>query len=145
MTIETISSQNLAPLTRLTLALWERSDAEEELENWRTVLGSAQEICFLANNGEDYVGFIHLTIRNDYVEGTNQAPTAYVEALYVRSEARKLGVASLLLHKGEEWAKAKGLTQLASDTEIDNLTSIGFHLKVGFKEVNRVVCFVKDL
>jgi aminoglycoside 6'-N-acetyltransferase I len=145
MTIETISNQNLEPLTKLTLALWTGADYDEELKCWEAILHSTKEICFLAKNDGLYVGFIHLAIRNDYVEGAENNQTAYLEALYIKDNFRNLGIAKRLLEKGEEWAKSKGLTQIASDTEIDNLISIEFHNKVGFIEANRIVCFIKNL
>ena len=145
MIIEAISRQNLEPLTAHSLELWPECDFDEELHSWQNVLKSAEEICFLGKNDETFIGFIHLTIRTDYVEGAENDPTAYVEALFVKEEFRKIGIASKLLKKGEDWAKAKGLTQMASDTEIDNHRSIQFHNKAGFSEVNRIVCFIKNL
>jgi aminoglycoside 6'-N-acetyltransferase I len=49
------------------------------------------------------------------------------------------------LKNGETWAKSSGISQIASDTEVENVESIAFYKKAGFSEVNRVVCFIKDL
>ena len=38
-----------------------------------------------------------------------------------------------------------GFNELGSDAEIDNINSIEAHKKLGFKEVKRVVCFLKKL
>jgi aminoglycoside 6'-N-acetyltransferase I len=38
-----------------------------------------------------------------------------------------------------------GYKELASDTEISNTQSIEIHKKLGFKETERVVCFLKKL
>jgi aminoglycoside 6'-N-acetyltransferase I len=34
---------------------------------------------------------------------------------------------------------------MASDAELNNSDSIGFHVSLGFREVNRIVCFTKSL
>ena len=38
-----------------------------------------------------------------------------------------------------------GLTHLASDTEMDNQISQLFHQQAGFREVSRLVCFIKTI
>lgn len=43
----------------------------------------------------------------------------------------------------ETWAKDNGCVEFGSDCELDNIESFNFHLKVGFTEVNRVICFNK--
>ncbi len=39
----------------------------------------------------------------------------------------------------------KGATEFASECEITNLDSLRFHLNIGFKEANRIICFVKNI
>jgi aminoglycoside 6'-N-acetyltransferase I len=43
------------------------------------------------------------------------------------------------------WAKAKGFTEIASDTWLENESSIMAHKALGYTEVERIVCFVKPL
>lgn len=45
----------------------------------------------------------------------------------------------------EMWALEKGFAELASDTEITNKNSIEIHKHLGFKEIERVVCFIKKI
>lgn len=45
----------------------------------------------------------------------------------------------------ENWAKTMGCKEFASDCELDNEESLQFHLKMGFEEVNRIICFTKKL
>lgn len=35
--------------------------------------------------------------------------------------------------------------EFASDCELGNEESLAFHLKLGFKEANRIICFAKSL
>lgn len=88
---------------------------------------------------------LDLSICTDYVEGAESSPVCYVEALYVKDTFRKSGIARQLCNRAEVWAKSKNLTQIASDTEIDNAASIAFHNKIGFREANKIVCFIKGL
>jgi aminoglycoside 6'-N-acetyltransferase I len=45
----------------------------------------------------------------------------------------------------EKWALSLGYNELASDTEIENEQSISIHSHLGFKEIERIVCFLKRL
>ena len=94
---------------------------------------------------DEYIGFINLSIRIDYVEGSNSSPVAYVEGIYVKPEYRNKGIAKSLIANGEEWARFKGCTQMGSDIEMDNDISYKFHQKIGFDEANRIICFIKDI
>lgn len=91
------------------------------------------------------IGFCQLSLRYDYVEGTTFSPVAYLEGIYVEKEYRKLGVAKELIQVSEIWAKEKGVKEFASDCELNNIISENVHKKLGFREVNRIICFKKDL
>lgn len=60
-------------------------------------------------------------------------------------EYRKRGFAKELLAYCEEWALNKKCTEFASDCEIDNEISLQFHLAMGFKVANLIICFNKKL
>jgi aminoglycoside 6'-N-acetyltransferase I len=145
MEIETLSSNNLKQFTELVIELWDDSSFDEEFENHKSIIGSENEICFLVKAQESYIAFVHLSIRNDYVEGANDLPVAYIEGIYVQPAHQKQGIAKKLISVAGDWAKQKGLKQIASDTDVANTESIDFHKKIGFEEVERVVCFIKDL
>ena len=143
--MELLSENNLHPLTELTVEFWKDCNYEEEILCWRQIINASDNYCALAKQKDSYLGFIHLAIRNDYVEGSYKDKTAYLEAIYIRPAFRKQNIASLLLNKSEVWAKSKGFNQIASDTDFDNSGSQLFHKKSGFKEVNRIVCYLKNL
>lgn len=145
MNIEVLSSNNLKQLTELVLEFWNDCSFDEEFESYKSIIDSENEICYLVKQQEDYVAFIHLSIRNDYVEGATELPVAYIEGIYVKPDYQKQGIAGSLIKVAEDWAKQKGLNQIASDTDLNNLVSIDFHHKTGFTEVERIVCFIKNL
>ena len=145
MTVEPISTNNIGTLVQLMLELWPDSSFDEELESCKIILNSDHDICYLIKDKETYIAFIHLTVRLDYVEGANSSPVAYIEGLYVKENWRHLGIGKKMIHLGIEWGRQKGCKQLASDTELNNVTSIEFHKRLGFLEATRIVCFIREL
>ena len=143
--LENLTEYHFQPLSDMALEFWPDCDTKEEIAYWNEVLSSSDHYFVLAREKDNYIGFINISIRNDYVEGTDTDKTPYLEAIFVKAEYRRKNVASLLLESGERWLAEKGFTQLASDTEITNQLSHKFHQKSGFKVVNTIVCFVKDL
>jgi aminoglycoside 6'-N-acetyltransferase I len=87
------------------------------------------------------VAFISLSLRHDYVEGTDSSPVGYLEGIYVKPNFRGRGIAAELVGFAKEWAVSQGCSQLASDCELDNEDSRLFHGKIGFEEANRIICF----
>ena len=92
----------------------------------------------------EIVGFLELNIRN-FAEGSRSPKLPYVEAWYIKSKYRGHGYGALLMQQAEEWAIAKGYSELASDTELENNRSIAMHKRMGFVETERIVCFLKKL
>ena len=145
MHIERLAAENLHALPELVTALWEDCTVEEEMKDFESSLYSEEGVCYLAKQDNEYLGFIQLSIRHEYVEGADELPVAYVEAVYVKPNYQKNGIGKMLLEAAENWAKLKGLSQIASDTSIENAAAIDFHQKAGFVEVERIVCFIKIL
>ena len=100
---------------------------------------------FLAKSGNRTIGFITVSVRTDYVEGSNSSPTGYVEAIFVDSDYRKEGAAKLLFEKGEHWTKLQGCSEIGSDTWDWNLAAQEFHLKLGFRKEDVLVHFIKKI
>ena len=45
----------------------------------------------------------------------------------------------------EKWARSLGLTEIASDSELTNELGQIVHRALGYQEVERIVCFLKQL
>lgn len=125
--------------------MWEDPTIEELTEELAAVIGSRQGVIFLAQEEGSPIGFAQCQLRHDYVEGTDSSPVGYLEGILVREEYRHRGHARALLERCQQWAREQGCIEFASDCELDNETSLRFHLKVGFQEANRVICFTKQL
>ena len=74
---------------------------------------------------------------------TNQI--GYLEAWYVDPEWRQKGVGRALVEAAEEWARAQGCTEMASDTMEDYPLSPAAHAQLGYEEVARDIYFRKEL
>ena len=132
-------------IAELAIQMWEDNTVEGLAEEFAGIL--EEGVVFLAEEsfGRKAVAFAQCQLRRDYVEGTETSPVGYLEGIYVREGYRGLGIARKLLAACEAWAVEQGCTEFASDCELTNTVSQEFHKKLGFEEVNRVVCFVKSL
>ena len=138
-----------APADSMVLAvlasrMWEHDPAELEPE-FATLTASPEAACFLAFDDDMAVGFAQCQLRHDYVEGTESSPVGYLEGIFVEEAHRRQGCARELLAACQTWAKEQGCAEFASDCELDNAESLAFHLRMGFIEANRIICFTKKI
>lgn len=119
-------------------------DLESEIDDY--VLGRVgQAILFVAERAAGGLGgFIEVGTRN-YAEGCESSPVPYIEAWYVDPDLRLQGVGRKLFAAAEDWARAQGFTEMASDAEIGNAGSIAAHHALGYSETDRIVCFRRSL
>ena len=102
------------------------------------------EQVYVIEKVEEVFGFIELNIRN-FAEGSRKSSVPYVEGWFIKPGFQSMGYGQKLTETAEFWASSLGFTELASDTEIVNERSIKLHNKMGFKETDRIVCFLKKL
>ena len=101
---------------------------------------------FLAcSTAADAIGFAEVSLRSDYVNGTETSPVAFVEGLYVVPHARRNGVAAALVTAACDWGRRAGCREIASDALLENSTSQVVHRALGFEETERVVYFRRKL
>ncbi len=145
MEIRRGTMRDIRSIAWLACLLWPHNtlaEMEEEMEKFLTADDSA---IFLVWEDNAAVGFAQASLRHDYVEGSDSSPTGYLEGIYVMEAYRSRGFAADLLSACEAWAREKNCRQFASDCEIANSGSLIFHLKNGFTEANRIICFIKNL
>ena len=143
--IRKANAQDAPALGMLASMLWPHHSEEEMTESFAELLKKADAACFLAYDKNQPVAFAQCQLRHDYVEGTENSPVGYLEGIYVMEACRKQGIAKKLLVACEEWAKTIGCREFASDCELGNDESLRFHLRTGFEEANRIICFVKRI
>jgi aminoglycoside 6'-N-acetyltransferase I len=144
--IITATENHLDDILEMGIDLWKDAYSKDEMRKFfqdALISDNYKVLLYLSDNMT--AGFIFLSIRTDYVEGSNSSPVGYIEGLYVKPGFRKSGAAKKLLSEGEKWVKEKGCEQIGSDTWIENQTGIDFHIQSGFKEAGRLVTFIKTL
>lgn len=143
--IRKLGTEQIRDVVFMALDLWKEASYHDLNELFQKLTESKSDAVFIYQIENENVGFVHLSIRNDYVEGSNSSPVGYVEGVYVKPDFRARKIAKELVKSGEQWAKEKGCSQIGSDIEYDNHVSYKFHQKIGFKEANRLICFIKDI
>lgn len=143
--IQKAETADLAALAELACRLWPEHSVEEMQAEIADIIAKPDAAFFLAYREDTAVGFAQCQLRYDYVEGTESSPVGYLEGIYVAELYRKQGLAKALLAACESWAKDKGCAEFASDCELTNTQSLQFHLNVGFREANRIICFTKKI
>ncbi len=73
------------------------------------------------------------------------SPVAYLEGWWVDADVRGQGIGAALIFAAEAWARARGYSEFASDTTLDNTLSQVAHERLGFVEVERAVLYRKAL
>jgi len=118
---------------------------EELLEENKKHFSDTNQAFFLALADGEPVGISHGSLRREYINGTNEDLKGYLEAIYVLPEHRLGGIAHELVKITERWAAMNGCREIASDCLLENTDSYNFHRKIGYKETERCIFFVKSL
>ena len=145
MSVVYVNESNLKAVVDLSLLLFPEETFSELFKIYQECLTSEKERVFLYQKDNQYVGYLHLAIRSDYVNGTNTSPVVFVEAIYVLPKYQRHGIGREFIKFAESFAKTRNIKQIASDCFIDNVQSVKFHKNCGFIEKERVICFVKDI
>ncbi|HEY6466549.1 MAG TPA: GNAT family N-acetyltransferase [Candidatus Acidoferrales bacterium] len=93
----------------------------------------------------ELTGFIEVGLRS-HADGCDTArPVGFIEGWFVCESSRNQGIGKQLMRSAEDWARAHGCAEMASDALIDNLRSQRAHEAAGFEIVDRCVHFRKRL
>ena len=132
-------------LAELVGIIWPEHSPEELTRIIEGYSGSDESAVFYECVDGQAAGVALCALRHDYVEGCETSPVGYLEGVGVREAYRHRAIARALVSECEQWAREKGCTEFASDCELKNTASLDFHLGVGFREENRIICFKKSL
>ncbi|MBI2854159.1 MAG: GNAT family N-acetyltransferase [Chloroflexi bacterium] len=146
MDIRKAGKEDIDALLGMALSLWPDEPRDYLRKSLKNILASRRQAVFVCKSEDGkYAGFINVSTRREYVPGATSYPVGYVEGIYVRPKYRRKGIARKLMGLGERWAADKGCEQIGSDTWLWNTASQKFHKRVGFKEEERVVFYIKRL
>ncbi len=151
----TASTFSIRPLTdapaddvawaRLRQALWPDCPVERHAVEKEIYLRSPGVVLFAVDATDTAIGFAEVSRRRDHVVASSTATTPYLEGWYVEPGWRGRGVGRALIDAAADWARQAGYRELASDAELDNVASQTAHQRLGFREVERTVSFLKPL
>jgi len=146
--IRPVTREDADSWLKLRCALWsEGSEAEhrDEIERFfRGKIDEPQEVIVAVGESGEIIGFVELSVR-PYAEGCRYLGVAYLEGWYVVPEERGKGIGRNMIKAAEDWGRAKGCSEFASDAYPDDEASRLAHRAVGFDEVGLIRCFIKKL
>jgi aminoglycoside 6'-N-acetyltransferase I len=132
-------------------ALWPDGPADEHLGDFDELIatgmcGTLPAATFVAEDAKgELVGFLDAGLRSHADSCDVRQPVGYIEGWWVRAEVRSCGIGGALLQAAEDWARAHGCKEMASDALIDNQVSLAAHEALGFEVVERAYLFRKAL
>ncbi len=132
-------------------ALWPDATTRQHAAELKPILGGHPHstlplVVFVAQTDTGaLVGFIEVGLRS-HADGCDPAhPVGFLEGWYVVPEYRRKRVGASLIAAAEQWAKAQGCREIASDTWLDNPDSEAAHQALGYEVVDRCIHFRKSL
>ena len=146
MEIRPINEQDRPEWVRMRDLLWPGAKDDHEAETHLFFTEPDEKLATFVLDRQDgrLGGFIEMGQRN-YAEGCASSPVAYIEGWYIDADLRQQGWGAALIQAAEQWGRDQGLTEIASDAELDNQVSIRAHKALGYKEEGKIVCFRKEL
>jgi aminoglycoside 6'-N-acetyltransferase I len=138
-------------LAQMRALLWPDAGVDEHLRELGAILRNPMTgtlpTAILVSEDENgaLIGFLEVGLRS-HADGCDPArPVGFVEGWFVQEEFRNRGVGGELMRSAEDWARAQGCLEMASDALIDNEGSHRAHKALGFDVVDRCVHFRKGL
>lgn len=77
------NEQHLDDFVKMGLDLWPEEPVDDLKKLFLGLIHSDKNKVLLYSIDEKIVAFIYLSVRNDYVEGSESCPAGYVEGIYV--------------------------------------------------------------
>lgn len=145
-TVRPADPADVAEWVRMRRALWPKAAAAEVEDVSRYFCGDPDYACFVVPHadGTRLEAFLEMAIR-PFAEGCETGRVAYMEGWWVEEDARQEHVGGALVAAAEAWARSRGCREMAADVLVDNVRSQKAHERLGFTEVERQVCYRKDL
>jgi len=150
-TIRRVQPGDREQLVEMRVLLWPESSAEEQRGEVNAYFArssaSTLPAVILVSVGDDgrLTGFLEVGLRSHADGCDTTQPVGYVEGWFLREAFRGQGVGTELMRAAEDWSRAQGCVEMASDALIDNLASQDAHQALGFEVVDRCVHFRKPL
>ena len=146
MLIRAVRPEDIESWRVMRMALWPETDEPQHRREMAMMLSDDERFAVLVcqdPHGE-LLGFAEVSLRA-WAEGCESSPVGYLEGWYVAERVRRQGIGAGLAAAAEDWARSRGCTEMASDTELANRVSEAAHLRLGYRVAARVTAFRKRL
>jgi aminoglycoside 6'-N-acetyltransferase I len=144
--IRALQERDLDEWLRLRKLLWDEADETDHRSEMIGILEEPGSQCIaVADVGDNRLaGFLEASLRS-FAEDCETDNVGYLEGWYVDIGYRRQGVGRALVAYAERWARSQGCTEMASDAEVGNETSLDAHLQLGYVETSRLIHLRKVL
>jgi aminoglycoside 6'-N-acetyltransferase I len=145
-TVRSLAESDLGEWLRLRTLLWDGSSEEDHKAEMVEIIEhpDSQFVAVADIGGGRLAGFLEASIRS-HVEDCETENVGYLEGWFVDPEHRQVGIGTRLVRYAEDWARARGCTEMASDAELNNVVSQQAHARLGYEETSRLVHLRKEL
>ena len=144
ITIRRVTQEDKAEWLRMRKGIWPEAPDEYLNFDMDEILADDNYMVIFACDGDKPIGLTEAQIKGS-AEGCETSPVGYLEGWFVQDDYRGKSVVGIMTRAAEDWIREKGCTEVASDTWLDNESSIRAHVKMGYVEVERLVHYVKQL
>lgn len=144
--VRPVRESDLNEWFRLRKLLWdENEDGDHRSEMLDILSHTDSQLVLVADSGNgELFGFLEASIR-PFVEDCHTDHVGYLEGWFVVPEQRRKGIGRELVQNAESWARQKGCTEMASDAEVGNESSLEAHGRLGYAVTSRLVHLRKEL
>jgi len=144
--IRPLEERDLNEWLRLRRLLWDETSEADHRDEMLGIIEHADSQCVAVADGGNgrLVGFLEASLRS-FAEDCETDNVGYLEGWYVEPTHRRMGLGRQLVRYAERWAAAHGCTEMASDAEVGNETSLNAHLQLGYEITSRLVHLRKEL
>ena len=145
MKLVPISKQDFPEWRVMRKALYYGSEDEFLDQEMETIIKHGNCSCFCIQNvNAETIGLVELSERN-VVDGCLSSPVAYLEGLYLKPEYQGKGLGRKAMKLIITLCRDKGFSELATDTNFENLRARAFYKALGFEELENIVGFRIDV
>lgn len=134
--------RDIAVLARLAGELGYPSTPEQIRERLTNIMAAPHQATFVAViNGNTVIGWIHLS----EARSLDTEPRAEITGLVVDSDFRSGGAGRLLVERGEEWTRQRGLAAIGVRSNIIRERAHAFYERLGYAVTKTQKVFRKTI
>jgi ribosomal protein S18 acetylase RimI-like enzyme len=140
--VRSAEERDISALARLAGELGYPSTPEQIRERLAKIMAAPHQATFVAViNGDTVIGWIHLS----EARSLDTEPRAEITGLVVDSNFRSGGAGRLLVERGEEWTRQRGLAAIGVRSNIIRERAHSFYERLGYAVTKTQKVFRKSI